>query len=116
MPGWFLALGHYRQVLRLRALTCVGPRSRGDVRQYSAHTARGSHYGPLTRQGAAVTLAPMESAADALAHAVDFECDSGHYKHWRVTYDGPVATLGMDVQEDAGLSPDYRLKLNSYDL
>src|SRR5690348_4286848 len=58
----------------------------------------------------------MESAADAVAHAVDFECDPGHYKHWRVTCEGPVATLGMDVQEDAGLSPDYRLKLNSYDL
>ncbi|GMV23610.1 MAG: enoyl-CoA hydratase [Acidimicrobiia bacterium] len=47
---------------------------------------------------------------------VSFETDPSKYRHWRLTFDGPVATLGMDVQEDAGLSPDYRLKLNSYDL
>ncbi|HVB37013.1 MAG TPA: 2,3-epoxybenzoyl-CoA dihydrolase, partial [Vicinamibacterales bacterium] len=39
-----------------------------------------------------------------------------HYHHWKLRFDGPVATLSMDVQEDAGLSPDYKLKLNSYDL
>jgi benzoyl-CoA-dihydrodiol lyase len=38
------------------------------------------------------------------------------YRHWRLEFDGPVATLSMDVREDAGLLPDYRLKLNSYDL
>jgi benzoyl-CoA-dihydrodiol lyase len=38
------------------------------------------------------------------------------YRHWKLGFDGPVATLVMDVQEDAGLLPDYRLKLNSYDL
>ena len=38
------------------------------------------------------------------------------YKHWKLTFDGPIATLSMDVHEDAGLSPDYKLKLNSYDL
>jgi benzoyl-CoA-dihydrodiol lyase len=47
---------------------------------------------------------------------VTFETSPRHYKHWKLTFDGPVATLGMDVQEDAGLSPAYRLKLNSYDL
>jgi benzoyl-CoA-dihydrodiol lyase len=38
------------------------------------------------------------------------------YRHWGLTFDGPIATLAMNVQEDAGLSPEYRLKLNSYDL
>jgi benzoyl-CoA-dihydrodiol lyase len=47
---------------------------------------------------------------------VTFETSPRFYKHWKLTFDGPVATLGMDVQEDAGLSPAYRLKLNSYDL
>jgi benzoyl-CoA-dihydrodiol lyase len=47
---------------------------------------------------------------------VTFETHPSQYKHWRLTFDGPIATLGMDVQEDAGLSPDYKLKLNSYDL
>jgi benzoyl-CoA-dihydrodiol lyase len=48
--------------------------------------------------------------------AVAFETSPTRYRHWKLTFDGPVATLSMDVQEDAGLSPDYRLKLNSYDL
>jgi benzoyl-CoA-dihydrodiol lyase len=45
-----------------------------------------------------------------------FETSPDRYHHWKLTFDGPIATLSMDVQEDAGLSPDYRLKLNSYDL
>ncbi|OFW10450.1 MAG: benzoyl-CoA-dihydrodiol lyase [Acidobacteria bacterium RIFCSPLOWO2_02_FULL_67_36] len=48
--------------------------------------------------------------------SVTFETAPDRYHHWKLTFDGPIATLGMDVQEDAGLSPDYRLKLNSYDL
>ncbi|MCA1559344.1 MAG: 2,3-epoxybenzoyl-CoA dihydrolase [Acidobacteria bacterium] len=47
---------------------------------------------------------------------VEFETAPDRYHHWKLAFDGPVATLSMDVQEDAGLSPDYRLKLNSYDL
>ncbi|MDF3856958.1 MULTISPECIES: 2,3-epoxybenzoyl-CoA dihydrolase [Achromobacter] len=47
---------------------------------------------------------------------VDFRTDPGQYRHWRLTFDGPVATLAMDVAEDGGLRPGYKLKLNSYDL
>src|SRR2546427_8339457 len=47
---------------------------------------------------------------------VTFETSPDRYRHWKLTFDGPVATLAMDVREDAGLSPDYELKLNSYDL
>jgi len=47
---------------------------------------------------------------------VDYQVDPGRYKHWRVSFDGPVATVTMDVSEDGGLRPGYRLKLNSYDL
>ena len=47
---------------------------------------------------------------------VTFETRPDLYKHWHLTFDGPIATLAMDVREDAGLSADYRLKLNSYDL
>jgi benzoyl-CoA-dihydrodiol lyase len=52
----------------------------------------------------------------ALAHPVVFETSPDQYKHWRLSFDGPIATLSMDVAEDGGLRPDYRLKLNSYDL
>src|SRR5216684_6554753 len=48
--------------------------------------------------------------------AVDFQIDPSRYKHWRLAFDGPVATLTMDVAEDGGIRPGYKLKLNSYDL
>src|SRR5262245_19320031 len=47
---------------------------------------------------------------------VEFETSPERYRHWRLSVDGPIATLAMDVQEDGGLFPGYRLKLNSYDL
>jgi benzoyl-CoA-dihydrodiol lyase len=46
----------------------------------------------------------------------DYRTDPSRYKHWRLTFDGPVATLTMDVAEDGGIRPGYKLKLNSYDL
>src|SRR5438105_2747092 len=47
---------------------------------------------------------------------VDFRTDPSRYRHWKVTVDGRVATVAMDVREDGGLQPGYELKLNSYDL
>jgi len=47
---------------------------------------------------------------------IDFSTHPSEYKHWKVTFDGPVATLAMDVAEDGGLVEGYELKLNSYDL
>src|SRR5580698_5763489 len=47
---------------------------------------------------------------------VTFDCDPGHYRHWKLAVEGSVATLVMDVDENAGLRPGYKLKLNSYDL
>jgi benzoyl-CoA-dihydrodiol lyase len=47
---------------------------------------------------------------------VEFRVSPDQYKHWRMSFDGPVATLVMDVDEQGGLVPGYELKLNSYDL
>ena len=47
---------------------------------------------------------------------VDFQVDPAHYRHWRLTVDGQIATLTMAVAEDGGLAAGYELKLNSYDL
>lgn len=47
---------------------------------------------------------------------IDFQTDPTKYRHWRVEYDGNVATLFMDVDENGGLFDGYQLKLNSYDL
>lgn len=47
---------------------------------------------------------------------VEFDTDPSRYRHWRVSYDGPVAHLEMCVDPDGGMKPGYELKLNSYDL
>src|SRR5216117_3639282 len=55
-------------------------------------------------------------ADDTETTIVDFRTDPQRYKHWKLAFDGAVATLAMDVREDGGLKPGYELKLNSYDL
>ncbi len=47
---------------------------------------------------------------------VEYQTDPSRYRHWKLTFDGPVATLKADFDEDGGLRPGYKLKLNSYDL
>ncbi len=47
---------------------------------------------------------------------IDFQTSPSEYRHWRVEYDGEVANLIMDVDENGGLFEGYQLKLNSYDL
>ncbi len=47
---------------------------------------------------------------------VDYQTRPEHYKHWALKFEGPVATLTMAIDEDAGLREGYKLKLNSYDL
>src|SRR6266540_1918214 len=47
---------------------------------------------------------------------ISFAADPASYRHWRLAFDGPVATLTMVVTPSAGLGDDYELKLNSYDL
>src|ERR1700722_620912 len=47
---------------------------------------------------------------------IDFRTSPSTYRHWRLTYDGRVATLALDVDESGGINPGYDLKLNSYDL
>jgi benzoyl-CoA-dihydrodiol lyase len=48
--------------------------------------------------------------------AIDFQTDPARYKHWRLEFDGDVASLVMDVDPKGGLDEGYELKLNSYDL
>ena len=63
-----------------------------------------------TVEAAASTEAPV--AEDQ----VDYRTDPSQYKHWRLAFDGEVATLTLDIDEDGGIRPGYKLKLNSYDL
>jgi benzoyl-CoA-dihydrodiol lyase len=50
------------------------------------------------------------------APRVDYQTNPSQYKHWQLKFEGPVATLAADFDENAGLRPGYKLKLNSYDL
>jgi benzoyl-CoA-dihydrodiol lyase len=51
-----------------------------------------------------------------MAHRIDFQTEPTRYRHWKLKFDGEVAELIMDVDENAGLFEGYQLKLNSYDL
>jgi benzoyl-CoA-dihydrodiol lyase len=50
------------------------------------------------------------------APQIDYETSPDRYKHWSLAVDGEIATLTMNIDEDAGLKEGYKLKLNSYDL
>ena len=47
---------------------------------------------------------------------INFETHPDRYNHWKLSFDGAIATLALDVAEDKALAPGYKLKLNSYDL
>lgn len=51
-----------------------------------------------------------------MSERIDFQTDPSRYRHWKLEFDGPVAHLIMDVDENGGLFEGYSLKLNSYDL
>ncbi|WP_321941493.1 2,3-epoxybenzoyl-CoA dihydrolase [Paraburkholderia tropica] len=62
---------------------------------------------------AETVLAPQDAALPA---RVDYRTDPSQYRHWTLTFDGAIATLGLDIAEDGGIRDGYKLKLNSYDL
>ena len=54
-----------------------------------------------------------------MSHAaprVDYQTHPSQYRHWKLSFDGAIATLTADFDENGGLAPGYKLKLNSYDL
>jgi len=64
---------------------------------------------------ATATAPSADTSADARPF-VTFDTHPDRYAHWKLAFDGPIATLTMDVDEDGGIRPGYKLKLNSYDL
>jgi benzoyl-CoA-dihydrodiol lyase len=62
----------------------------------------------------ALNLKPETDLTEVLM--INFQTSPDQYKHWKLTIDGAVATLSMDVQEDETMAEGYKLKLNSYDL
>ena len=51
-----------------------------------------------------------------VASRVDYRTEPSNYRHWTLGFDGEVATLALNIAEDGGIRPGYKLKLNSYDL
>src|SRR5204862_6051362 len=73
--------------------------------------------GHLRQDGATKLCRIKESdKRGRVMNPVSFETSPERYNHWKLSFDGPVATLALDVAEDKGLAPGYKLKLNSYDL
>ena len=59
---------------------------------------------------------PAPVAEPAAAREVSFDTSPEQYRHWRLSVEGEVATVCLDVAEDGGIVPGYELKMNSYDL
>ena len=98
-------------------MTITGPTAAG-TSTAGTSTAGTSTAGTSTAGDASSAENP---AVDATAPSppgpeVSFDTEPGRYRHWKLAVDGPVATLTLDVDEDAGIVPGYELKMNSYDL
>lgn len=79
------------------------------------------HYPPFSRLDVAQPLSYYavfsNERSNGKNHAmINFQTSPDQYRHWKLSFDGPIARLSMDVQEDETLADGYKLKLNSYDL
>src|SRR5690606_7213651 len=71
---------------------------------------------PACSRGLNGSIVPKIDTTGSRAVIIDFQTAPDRYRHWKLSVDGEVATLTMDVDEAGGLFPGYELKLNSYDL
>src|SRR5687768_15618555 len=94
---------------RIRQPTADSRQPTADSRQPTAD----SHHEITGTRNAFGTILPNLLEVTRM---ITFDRDPASYQHWRLTFDGPVATLALDVNEDGGIEPGYKLKLNSYDL
>src|SRR6478672_1906817 len=91
-----------------------GPAHAG--RRPGASAARAARDAAMRAGGTVPSRAVIMDQPDRPLPSIDYRTEPTRYRHWRLLFDGPVATLLMDVQEDGGIRPGYTLKLNSYDL
>ena len=56
------------------------------------------------------------NSPDAPRQTITYDTHPDQYRHWRLSFDGSIATLHLAIDEDGGIKPGYKLKLNSYDL
>jgi benzoyl-CoA-dihydrodiol lyase len=65
---------------------------------------------------AAVPAPAGQASLPGAQPRVDYQTDPSRYRHWALKCEGAIATLALGIDENAGLRPGYKLKLNSYDL
>jgi benzoyl-CoA-dihydrodiol lyase len=70
----------------------------------------------LLADAASTPTEGSEAAEKPVPARVEFQTSPDRYRHWELSFDGPVATLTLKVDEQGGLVPGYELKMNSYDL
>lgn len=70
----------------------------------------------LLADAASTPTEGSEAAEKPVPARVEFQTSPDRYRHWQLSFDGPVATLTLNVDEQGGLVPGYELKMNSYDL
>jgi len=58
----------------------------------------------------------MTATTTSAPARVDYRTEPGQYRHWSLSVDGAIARLSLNIAEDGGIRPGYKLKLNSYDL
>src|SRR5579872_5641851 len=63
-----------------------------------------------------MAYAAVNVQSETARQTVDFETHPDRYRHWKLSFDGVIATLTMNVDEEGALRNGYKLKLNSYDL
>ena len=94
-------------------LTTAAELVAGDLRSVVAlDCPRGAH-GHISTSTSVISTKGADVTAE---QPISFETGPLTYRHWRLSFDGPVATVTMAVTPNAGLRDDYELKLNSYDL
>src|SRR5882672_3384582 len=104
-----------RRIARRRS--CCLPASRSLPPACCASTAKvNCLLRPAPRANREAEMADAERKMANGRTRVEFETDPSRYRHWKLTVDGEVATLLMDVDEKGSLFEGYELKLNSYDL
>src|SRR5882757_11419322 len=74
------------------------------------------HGSALSFSECSTSMDAVSATANPASAFVDFQTAPSSYRHWKLSIDTRVATLALDIQEDAGVRPGYKLKLNSYDL
>src|SRR5581483_928741 len=94
-----------------RAYTCIIVHAELAIWNNNAYLAV-----PVAREEARCKASDPKGRFRSMAARIDFQTDPSRYRHWKLVFEGEVARLVMDVDENAGLFEGYQLKLNSYDL